>query len=434
MGVLVSQVTDQTAATVARTPVVALLGANAVSGVGNVLTGLAVPWFVYETTGSAARTGLVAFFTVLPTILASFFGGTLVDRTSNRTLSITSDVMSGVTVAMVPLLYHTVGLEFWHLLVLMFLGALLDAPGNTARTALLPSLVERAGMRLERANGASQFIFSLSSLVGPPLAGLLIVWLGSSNVLWVDAATFAISAVVVALLVPSDDAKPEPEGNYWQNVRGGLAFLRADRFLTTIVAVACVANFVGSPLFAVVMPVFAKETYGSAQELGLMMGGFGAGAIASALLFGVVGHRLPRAVTVIGGFALGTPPIVALAFTPPLAVTMASLFVLGLASGIVNPLLMTVLQERTPAYLRGRVFGAVFAFAMLAAPAGMLLAGWSLDAFGLRTVLVLIGGVFIATAMGLASQRVVREMDRSPDGPSPPDTAVEGAPQSAGVA
>ncbi|MGH2559970.1 MAG: MFS transporter [Thermomicrobiales bacterium] len=429
-----SQPFGQTPATSGRAPVVALLGANAISGIGNVMTGLAVPWFVLETTGSAAKTGLVAFFTVVPNILASFFGGALVDRTSNRQLSIASDLMSGCTIAMVPLLYHTVGLEFWHLLVLMFLGALLDAPGITARTAVLPTLVERAGIRLERANGASQSIFSLSWLVGPPLAGVLIAWLGTSNVLWIDAATFAVSAVLVALLVPADDSKPESEGNYWQNVRSGLAFLRADRFLSTILVVACVANFVGAPLFAVVMPVFAKEAYGSARDLGLMMGGLGAGAIASAFLFGVIGHRAPRAMTMIGGFAFSTPPILALALLPPLAVTIACLFVVGLASGMVNPLLMTVIQERTPAELRGRIFGAVFAFAMLAAPAGMLLAGWSLEAFGLQSVLILIGGVFVATTIGLARQRVVREMGGPPDESSPPDPAVADARPTADVA
>jgi MFS family permease len=276
--------------------------------------------------------------------------------------------------------------------------------------ALLPSLVERAGMRLERANGAAQFIFSLSSLVGPPLAGLLIVWLGASQVLWVDAATFALSAALIAFVIPRDEAKPEPDGSYWETIRGGVSFLTADRLLSTLLVVACVANFVGAPLFAVVLPVFAKETYGNARDLGLMMGGFGAGAIAGALIFGAIGHRLPRALTLICPFAFSTPLVLLLGTMPPLAVAICILFVVGLSSGMVNPLLMTILQERTPAELRGRVFGAVFAFAQLAAPAGMLLAGWSLETFGLATVFILTGGVYIATIIGLASQRVVREM------------------------
>jgi hypothetical protein len=61
-------------------PIIALFTANAISLTGNVLTAIAVPWFVLQTTGSATRTGITGFFTVLPVVLAGFFGGTLVDK------------------------------------------------------------------------------------------------------------------------------------------------------------------------------------------------------------------------------------------------------------------------------------------------------------------------------------------------------------------
>src|SRR3954451_21058278 len=96
-----------------RVPVIALLGANTISLVGSQLTIVAIPWFVLITTGSAARTGLVAFCELIPTILASFFGGALVDRLGHRRTSITADLISGTTVAIIPLLHTTVGLAFW---------------------------------------------------------------------------------------------------------------------------------------------------------------------------------------------------------------------------------------------------------------------------------------------------------------------------------
>src|SRR5918998_896744 len=166
-------------------PLAALLAANAVSMVGNVLAMIAVPWFVLQTTGSAAKTGLAAFFTALPAIIAAFFGGTLVDRTGSKRMSIISDVLSGVTVALIPLLYQLLGARFafWQLLVLVFLGALLDAPGGTARLSLLPDVTKLAGMRLERVNAAAQAIQRGSNLLGAPLAGFLIALIGSDDVL-----------------------------------------------------------------------------------------------------------------------------------------------------------------------------------------------------------------------------------------------------------
>src|SRR6266540_7286317 len=119
-------------------PLYSLFIANAISLVGSVFSLIAIPWFVLQTTGSATQTGITGFFNVLPVVLAGFFGGTLVDRLGYKRTSIIADIASGITTALIPLLYFTIGFEFWQLMVLVFLGALLDTPGSTARSALVP--------------------------------------------------------------------------------------------------------------------------------------------------------------------------------------------------------------------------------------------------------------------------------------------------------
>src|SRR6185436_7995651 len=138
---------------------------------------------------------------VLPVVLAGFLGGTLVDRLGYKRTSIISDLASGVTVALIPLLYFTIGLEFWQLMLLVFFGALLDTPGNTARSALLPELAEMARMPIERATSLIHMIERGSRLVGAPLAGLLITWIGTENVLWLDAASFFVSAAIIGVVI-----------------------------------------------------------------------------------------------------------------------------------------------------------------------------------------------------------------------------------------
>jgi MFS family permease len=397
-----------------RTPVVALLVANGISLTGNSLTALAIPWFVLVTTGSAARTGVAAFAQMVPTVMASFFGGALVDRVGNKRLSIVADVTSGLTVAAVPLLYHTVGLEFWQLLVLIFLGAMLDAPGSTAREAMLPELVERAGMRLEKANAAIHVIRSGSLLIGPVMAGLLVSTLGASNVLWIDAASFALSALIFAVFVPSLPAKERNEGSFRDEVLEGLRFLRRDQMLWAIVVLAAILNFVGAPLFAVVLPVYVKETYDSPSALGLMIAGLGAGAVIGALGYGSIGHRYSRWRSMVALLFLASTSFVAMVLLPPLAVAVGVLVVVGVANGVINPIIATVLQERTPAELRGRVFGTVSATAMVATPAGMLIAGVALEAAGVRTVLAVIATAFVLVTVAFTIQPSVRDMDRVP--------------------
>src|ERR671919_987492 len=124
-----------------RVPLFSLFAADAVSLTGNAVSQLAIPWFVLITTGSPTLTGLAVFFNFLPVVLAGFFGGVLVDRLGFRTTSVIADLGSAAAVAAIPLLHATVGIELWQLLALVFLGALLDAPGATGRQALFPDLV-----------------------------------------------------------------------------------------------------------------------------------------------------------------------------------------------------------------------------------------------------------------------------------------------------
>src|SRR5512133_2930169 len=184
-------------------PLYSLFTANAISLVGNVFTLIAIPWFVLQTTGSATKTGITGFFNILPVILAGFLGGTIVDRLGYKRTSIISDLASGATTALVPILYFTIGLEFWQLMILVFFGALLDTPGNTARDALLPELAEQAGMPIERVTSLAHVIERGARMIGAPLAGLLIGLWGTANVLWLDAASFFVSAGIVWILVPS---------------------------------------------------------------------------------------------------------------------------------------------------------------------------------------------------------------------------------------
>ena len=172
---------------------------------------LAIPWYVLTTTGSAALTGLAVFFNFLPIVLAAFFGGVIVDRLGFRTTSVVADLASAAAVAAIPLLHTTVGIELWQLMALVFLGSLLDAPGATARAALLPDVVELAGARMERASGIRSGIQQSALLVGAPIGGVLVASFGATGALWLDAASFLVSAALVAVFVPRPAAPAAPE-------------------------------------------------------------------------------------------------------------------------------------------------------------------------------------------------------------------------------
>jgi MFS family permease len=399
-------------AVVDRTPILMLLAAGTISNLGNQITTLAVVWFVLETTGSAAQAGLTGFFTLFPIVLALFFGGVLVDRFGHRRMSIIADLASAVTVALIPILHHTVGLPLWALFVLVFLGAILDTPGNTARRAMLPDLARRADMPIERATSLLESTSGAVSLLGPVIAGVLVAAVGSTSAIFVNAATFVLSAIIIRRGVPAGRVARDQAGRYLDEVKEGLRFLFGFRLLVTIMLAATVANFFAAPIGGVLMPVFTQEQGWSSRALGFIFAGFGAGTLLGALLFGAVGMRFKRRRMLITFFVVIGIPIMLFAVSGSLPMSIGLAMLTGLPLGGIGPLLGAVMLERIPDEMRGRVLGASGAVSMAAAPLGMLIAGPTIEWIGVDLGFIICGGILVLIGLWFATQPVLHEMER----------------------
>ncbi|MCD9593476.1 MFS transporter [Streptomyces sp. 8ZJF_21] len=389
-----------------RRPLLLVLAANTVSIAGNSLTLIAVPWFVLETTGSAAKAGLVSFCATLPVVVSAVIGGPVIDRIGRRRVSIASDSLCGVAVAAIPVLHFAGLLRFWQLCALMAFSGLLHAPGETARQVLVPALAERAGTTLSRAasfyDGASRG----ARMMGAALGGLLIALLGPPAVLLLDAATFAASALLIMAglrglpaAAPRKPLVPVSARAYRAELAEGYRFLLRHRLLLAIVLMVMVTNGLDQGLSSVLLPVHAERHLGGSVELGLLTALFGGGALVGALLYGAVGDRFPRrTVFAVSFLVCGMPRFLVAAFVPgvsPLAVTMAAS---GVAAGMLNPILTTVTYEAVPDELRSRVSGALTAGVWVVMPLGGLAAGCLVEGVGLTAAFLVTGGVyFLAT-------------------------------------
>ena len=396
-------------------PLYSLFTANAISLVGNVFTMIAIPWFVLQTTGSATKTGITGFFNILPVVLAGFLGGTIVDRLGYKRTSIISDLASGVTTALVPILYLTIGLQFWQLMVLVFLGAFLDTPGSTARAALLPELAEQAGMPIERVTSLTHVIERGARMVGAPLAGLLIGIMGTANVLWLDAASFFISAGIIGILVPKLKIHGEQEAersNYLEELKQGLRFIVRDSLILSIVIMVMLTNFLDAIFGGVLQPVYVKEVYGNALNLGLLIAANGGGAVIGGLIFAAISPRLPRHATFVGAFVLTGFRFWVYALYPPIWTLVLVTLITSIGAGPLNPIISAVEFERIPANMRGRVFGAITAGAWVAMPLGMLLGGILTDRLGTFIMMIGLAVTYLITTLSMAFIPAMKEMNR----------------------
>lgn len=392
-------------------PVYWMLTANLVSNLGNIITMLAVPLFVLDTTGSAGQTGLVAASTVAPLVLSTFFGGVLTDRMSHRQLAVMSDLLSGLTVAAVPALYFTIGLNLYALMALMFLGAIFDGPGMNARQAMIPKLARDSGISLERINSGFSVGRSLVSLLGMPLAGVLIAFLGAASSLWINAATFAVSAVIVRLMLPAT-SRPEPsQASVGADLKEGLRFIFHNRLLRSIALTATVINMVMNPIFTIGIPVYIISQDHDASVLGLLMTSVAVGGLTGAALYGWVGARLPARLTTIISLLIITLPVFPIATQPNLIAMWSLLFLLSLGSGIVNPLLTTFFHRHTPEKLLGRALGTFISVAMLSSPVGMLVGGALIETQGFGVMAVLGAIMMVLVTLLLVTNGTLGDLD-----------------------
>ena len=206
----------------------ALLVAEIVSTTGTQMTWVALPWFVLTTTGSAARMGVVLAVEAASIGLLGLWGGAIADRLGPRRTMLLSDAARAPLMGAIPVLHLLGLLTFPLLLVLVFAYGAFVAPYFGSQRALLAELVGDEAL-LGEATALLQAATRLTLVLGPTIAGLLIGAIGATSVLFVDAATYLFSFVVVATLVRG--GAPAARGEEHRSLLAGIRFVARDRLL-----------------------------------------------------------------------------------------------------------------------------------------------------------------------------------------------------------
>ncbi|MER5883638.1 MFS transporter [Streptomyces sp. NPDC001941] len=420
------------AATLRRRPLVLMLVAHYLSAFGNAVTVVTVPLYVFGQTGSSVSTGLAGFANALPLVFAGAVGGVWIDRIGGQRMSVVSDLLAGALIGLVPLLNDTVGLPLPALMLLLFGRSMVATPASAARMTLVKPLADEAGVRLENANSWIQGAPRLGLLVGAPLAGLLIATTGPVVGMYVDCASFFAAALLMSLGVPRRAPQPAAERPpFFRQLSDGLTATRKIPVIAAMTGFVVVTNFLDDAFTPVLLPVYSEEVLGGGQYLGWLLAASGCGAVAGTFLYGPASKRLltSRRWTLLGCFAVIGVLRLCVAAEPGPVLTIVISFLLGLAAGPLNPVLMTVMFERVPPELTGRIFALSGAAAMSAAPLGILVAGWSVDLAGLRTTLIAFGCAYLVLIAVSSRLSALKDMDKGPDAAdAAPAPAKETAP------
>lgn len=402
----------------ARRPLYGWLAADGVSLVGTRVSMVALPLFVLTTTGSPQKTGLVAAAELVPLVLLKVLGGPVIDRAGARRVALACDGGSVLVVGAVPLLHDAGVLSFPAFLALVAVAGGLRGPGDAAKHSLIPTLAAATAVPIERVTGLGATVERTASMLGAALAGVLVAVAGPANALLVDAASFGVSALLLAWALPAGTRRPQAEdAPYGERLRAGWRFLRGDRVLVGITAMVALTNLLDVARSAVLVPVWGVERAGGSGAVGALFATSAGASAVGALLAAAYAERLPRHATYLVCFLVaGLPRFAVVALDAPLGWVLTVAVVAGFAAGFLNPILGAVIYERVPAHLVGRVSSLSTATCFALMPLGGLVGGFLVASAGLGAALLICGVAYLAVTLLPAVDPRWRELDARPSG------------------
>ena len=387
-----------------KTPLVLHQVSNFASGLGNSILMITIPWLILQETRSPAFAGLVAAISALPGLIISPIGGWLVDHVGRRAVSVCADLLSSLAVFAFPIVALTYGLSSFSILLIAVVGAIFDPAGYTARKTLLADVAKASEIELDRLNGIHDGFMGISWILGPAVGAGLISTVGAINSFWVAGGLFIFAAITIAFLRVGNLGK---EARDWaekmgeksdRSLRVGFQVLWRDKLLRTLTIAILVIAAVYLPTETLVLPAYFEEQNNPAG-LGIVISALAAGSTIGSFGYGWISARMSRK-NLVRATLIGTAvSIVPMALLPPLPLFLLAAFLLGLSWGPFNPLETSLIQQRVPADQQGRVFGVQTAVFYAAPPLGMVLAGLSVESFGVSTTYIVLAAILSVTAI-----------------------------------
>jgi MFS family permease len=396
-----------------------------ISLVGTWMQTMAQQVLVYRLTGSAASLGIISFIGLIPLIPLSLWGGSIIDRFPRRTILLTTQVIMLFQAMLLAVLTWSGKVQVWHVYVMAFILAAVNAVDLPARQAFTVDLVE-GKEDLTSAIGLNSAMFNAARAIGPALAGVLVATTGEGNAFFFNGLTFI--AVIISLLLmrglPAPKAQIDKDTSPIAHMTGGVRFILQRQTILVLISLIAVSAFLSMP-YNTLLPVFASDVLQQsaspvisalcsaggffsgcqapeALPLGLLYSMIGIGAVVGALVVASLPDNARRGKLLTLGNLAFPAFLLLFAFSPGFPFSLLISLFIGFSFVWQNALANTLLQIITPDELRGRVMGVYSMTFMTMMRLGGLQAGIVADwlgapiAVGIGAVLSLVYGLFVA--------------------------------------
>ena len=385
-----------------------LWSAQVISTTGNVVLLAGLPFYVYRVSGSALATGTMFLAQTLPRVLFGSLFATLVERWPLRTTLIASD-LARATLLLLLLLVHSSDL-LWLVYAVAAGEMLLSLFFDPARGALTPRLVHLED--LQSANALDALTTGLTTMVGPALGGLLLGLLGLPAIVILDAASYTLSALLIACIRQTTGQLEAPENEkptrsaLWRAWLGGIRIVSQTPTLGAVFLATAIAMSAQGIVTVILILYVASVLHAEVAAYGWLLTANGLGTLLGSFLAGWLGRRVPLFLLLSCGLLAVGGCVVMLALFPLLPLALILLALAGVAAMSYVVSAQTLLQRETPPVYLARVSGSYYNMVSLLMLPGMALASLLGGPLSARPLLLLAGLLFLlAGTLGRKPQR-----------------------------
>jgi MFS family permease len=374
-----------------------LFTGESISVLGDYFHFVALAWLTLQLTGSGLALGGVLMVAAIPRALFMLVGGALSDRWSPRSLMLYSNAVRAVLVGVIAGLVLTGQIQLWHLYLMAAAFGVVDALFYPAINTILPMLVDEEA--LPPANALMQGSQQLAGLIGPAIAGVVVALVHTGPAFAIDSVSFAVAATALLFVVGgrrAPKASGEEHPNLLDSIRAGFGYAWGDPAVRSLLLLTAAFNFAFNGPLLVGLPFLADHVLGGGSAtFGILLSAYGGGAVVGAV---GAGRRVPRLGTIVLVTATGMGVALGLiGVAPNIPTAFAMLGAIGIGAGFLNVHIISWLQGRTAAELRGRVMSIVMLGSIGLAPVSYALAGAIVD-FGAVALMYAVAGAVVVAA------------------------------------
>jgi MFS family permease len=320
-----------------------------------------------------------------PFLIFTLIGGVVADRYSRRHLLMGSQYVQMACALTLTWLIFFQQVHIWHVLTLSFVVGIAQAFGGPAYQSLIPTLVPKTV--LPNAIAFNSIQFNLARMLGPTFAGVTLAAIGTAMCFGINAASFLVVIAALAMVRPAVTAAAPKRQPMMDELRGGLAYVRASPTIRLLMLTAFLATFLALPLQTLLPIVVQQVFHKDASQFARMVTFSGAGAVSGALVMAWLGRTKRLGIVLLAGQLLLAVLIFAFAQSRNLHISEALLFAIGAVNIVVFSMSTSLVQMAVPDELRGRVVSIYMLAFRGGMPLGALVAGYAASRFDPTQVL-----------------------------------------------